>query len=115
MEENQGCITILAVVLVVCFLAAIPAWVYVTLGCLVVAGLVIWGLGEIGVYERIEDWWCAKPTRDRICFRKRVWWTLICAGLLALCNAHPLICVPAIIAIFAIGLLRRGKKRLPEP
>ena len=110
MDENAGCMTIMGVVLLVCLLASIPMWVYVTLGCILLAGLAIWGLAEAGVYDRIGDWWEAKSTKERIYFRKRIWWTLISAGILALFKAYPLVAIPTVVIAIAIGLWCRRKR-----
>ena len=114
MDDNAGCMTILGAVLLVCLLASIPKWVYVTLGCILLAGLAIWGLAEAGVNDWIEDWWKAKSVKERIYFRKRIWWTLISAGILALCYAYPLVAIPTVIIAITIGLWCR-RKRLSEP
>ena len=114
MDDNVGCMTILGAVFLIGVLASIPIWVYVTLGCLLLAGLAIWGLAEAGVYDWIDDWWKAKSVKERIYFRKRVWWTLISAGILVLCNAYPLVAIPTVVIAFAIGLWCR-KKRLSRP
>lgn len=110
MDDDVGCMTILGIIIACLILAAIPLWVYVTLGCLLLAGLVLWGLDAAGLFSMIGDWWRAKSADERTRLRKQIWWTIAAGFILALCEAYPFVAIPSIVCIFAVGFWRRRKR-----
>ena len=110
MEDNQGCLTIVGVVVIGLILAAIPIWVYVTLASIILGGLVIWGLDEWGVFHSIGVWWEGKTSSERRHFRKRVWWVLISIGMVSICMAFPHVAIPALLGIFSYGFWCRHNR-----
>ena len=90
MDEDYAWIPVVAgIVAAIWILSMIPIWVYVTLGCLLAAGFVIWLLGVCGVYRAIGSWWGRKSVDGRIRFRKGCWCVLFGVPVVLLCAFFP--------------------------
>ena len=120
MDEDYAWVPVVAgIITVFWILSMIPIWVYVTLGCLLAAGFVIWLLDACGVFHAIASWWKRKSADGRIRFRKGCWCVAVGIPVVILCDLFPIeagIPVALLIAL-AFGtrwLVQRQTKHRPH-